>query len=85
MKKEFKLDCPFCAPDECETLGLLLSSNKEYYLYTLLNDGTKKAFVCDSCKGVFFYDKMSDIWQISPATYDRFVEEGKIKDQLNED
>jgi hypothetical protein len=80
-----KLDCPFCAPDLEKTLILLPTSNREYHTLVSLSDGTKKGFLCEACDGVFFYDKMTDTWQVSAMTYDKFVKEGKLKDQLNED
>jgi len=73
-----ELKCPYCDND----LDLLPSTHPEYKSTLLTYDGTRKWFVCNTCEGVWCLDKITKSWKISPETYTRFVEEGKIPDRL---
>ncbi len=77
-----KLNCPLCYPDKENTMIVLPYGHKEYNLSVLTNDGTKKWFLCEECEGVYCLDKMKSKWQLSPATYTKFVELGLIEDRL---
>jgi hypothetical protein len=72
------LGCIFCGGG----MQILPSTHKEFYTLNLSYDGTRRWFLCTKCEGVFGKDKVMNTWSISPDTYVRFVEEGKIKDKL---
>jgi len=78
-----KLDCPFCCPEVEKSMSVLEIGDQEYYLSVHTNDGTKKWYKCENCNGIFCRDKMKKIWQLSPKTYNNFLEKGWIKDLLN--
>lgn len=77
------IDCPYCSPGVTQSLDILPTSNKEYQQTLLTMDGTKKWFYCNNCTGVYCFDKMRGIWQFSPDTYTKFLNEGKIIDRLS--
>ena len=74
-----ELKCIYCDSD----LVVLPNDHKEFRSASLTYDGTRKWFLCKSCTGVFIYDKLTRSWKLSPSTYTRFVEEGKIPDKLS--
>jgi len=76
-------NCPFCYPDTEETLIILPTTHKEFISCSLTEDGTRKWFLCNQCGGVFCRDKLTRKWQLSPITYDKFVNKGLVKNQLN--
>lgn len=75
------LQCPNCGETDGGTLALLSTTSPEFSA-SQFSDGTKKWFECSKCGGVFVRDKLLGKWALSPKTYDRFVKEGLIKDQL---
>jgi hypothetical protein len=74
------LSCPYCDGD----LEILPGTHPEFASTQLTYDGTRKWFLCTKCEGVFCFDKLTRSWKISPATYTKFVQEGKIPDRLEQ-
>lgn len=73
--------CPFCD----QTLSTLMPQHPEYNYTKKFDDGTKKAYHCAGCTGVFLRDKINRSWEYSPKTYDLFLEKKLIKDFLAND
>lgn len=73
-----KVSCIYCDGD----LNPLPESHQEYVQLYLTYDGTRRWFECENCEGVFAKDKVTGGWLLSPNTYSKFVEEGKIEDRL---
>ena len=73
-----KVSCIYCDGN----LTPLTREHKEYVQLHLTYDGTRRWFLCEKCSGTFGKDKATGGWVISPDTYTRFVEEGRIEDKL---
>ena len=75
------LSCLYCDGE----LSILPTTHPEHASTRLTYDGTRKWFVCESCEAVWCFDKLTRSWKLSPATYTKFVAEGKIPDKLVSD
>lgn len=74
-----KLECIMqCEPDT----EMSLVDPEVYPPARQTNDGTLKWFICNKCNRVFCLDKVNRSWQFSPETYTDLVEEGLLKNKL---